>query len=158
TDVTACSAPERLTITKTAATPTFDATTGHWTIVYTVKVSNASPVNQFYDLADAPAFPAGVTIVSGSATTDGPSTQAGSWTGTPRNTIRGTGVPIAAATGTTPTVHTYTLTVVASVAGVPPTTPVECADSTPGHGFFNRAPLSQGPIDTTADACKNTPV
>jgi Prealbumin-like fold domain len=157
-DVFACDEPASVTVTKTAAVPTFDPATDHWTIVYTVELTNASLVPQFYNLADAPNFPAGVSIVSGSAT--GPSGPIASWNGT-SNTTLATGVPIAAAIAgppTVPTVHTYTLTVVADVAGATATTPVDCVTSTPGAGFFNQATLSQGPVNSTADACQDIPV
>jgi hypothetical protein len=71
TEVHACSDPAVLTVTKTAATPTFDPVSGHWTIVYTIVVNNTSSLAQFFDLADAPAFPAGVTIISATATGPG---------------------------------------------------------------------------------------
>jgi hypothetical protein len=153
--VFACGEPAFLTVTKTAATPTFDPATGHWTITYTVTVTNDTTLDQFYNLSDAPAFPAGVTIVSGSAT--GPGGPITGWNGTSDTTL-GTAVPIAGATAAGPTVHTYMLMVVAAVSGVTASTPVDCVASTPGAGFFNQATLSQGPVDSTADACEDIPV
>jgi len=154
---TDCDVPGRTTIEKSLdGQPVRDAVTGDWTVKYNVVVTNQSDLrDQYYDLSDDLGFPAGVEIVSATATTDAPSTgsvDVADWNGD-TVTALADDAPIAKSA-----VHTYKITVVADVDEITDIDDVQCVESTSGKGFFNEVTLDNGTITTTDDACATPPV
>lgn len=153
-DAAACAEPATLSIDKTAGTAEQDPDTGEWTIPYTVRVTNASREDQYYDLTDAPEFADGVTIERASAS--GPEGAIPDWDGVDGTTLADD-MLIPAATDDGPGVHTYELSVVASVGDVSETAAQCSAEEGAGHGFFNGADMITGTLDKAADACVDAP-
>lgn len=162
-EATDCDVPGRTTVTKTlvesteeSPNPSRDAVTGDWTVRYEVVVTNLSDVrDQYYDLNDDLGFPAGVEIVSATATTDAPDTgsvDVADWNGD-TVTALADDAPIEKSA-----VHTYEITVVADVDEITDIDEATCVESTSGKGFFNAATLDNGTIVTDVDDCANIPV
>ena len=116
-----------------------------------VTVTNDSDDDLFYDLSDAPAFPAGVDITSAVAT-DPNGDVVATWNGDTETTLT-TGDAIAA--GTT---EVWTITIQAFVANIESIDTVACVASATGNGFFNGATFGNGTIVTELDDCTDIPV
>ena len=147
----ACAAPAKPSITKDAGTVTANAD-GTWTVTYGITVKNSSATNLYYDLSDDPqsGFPAGVTVASGTVTPAAAYTgYTSSWnpvTGGSKNAAIVAGLTLPAST-----THSYTVSLVLSVA---PTVPAAALDCTvPGKGLINTATLVSGKQVLTDDAC-----
>ncbi|MFE6963864.1 DUF5979 domain-containing protein [Agromyces sp. NPDC057679] len=149
---TDCDEPGRTTVTKELVGSPVRGDDGDWTVTYEVVVTNESATqDQYYDLEDDLGFPAGVEIVSATATNDaGFDTSA--WNGDSETTLAEDAVILKSA------VHTYTIVVVADVDEITVIDHVTCEASTSGRGFFNEAVLDNGTIVTKVDDCDTIPV
>ncbi|MFC6354744.1 prealbumin-like fold domain-containing protein [Luethyella okanaganae] len=153
---TDCGEPGRAVVEKVSQGSPQLLPSGNWRVLYTVTVTNSGDKNLYYDLSDTLGFPSGVGIVSSAATNDA-GVDTSSWTGLSPNTVLADNKIIAAADGG-PTVHSYTVTVIADVQDITTISDAECLASTSGHGFFNGAELLNGTVVTRDDACESIPV
>ncbi|UDF12538.1 DUF11 domain-containing protein [Antiquaquibacter oligotrophicus] len=141
----ACATPVTPTFSKNAGTATSNGD-GTWTLTYTLTATNGSSIPLYYDLVDDPAatLPAGVTIVSGSASN-----------GSEWNPLTSTTVaddePLAANSSTA-----YTITLVVDIAPTVTSSALDC--TVDGQGLLNSASLTSGNQVLTDDACLTIPV
>ena len=151
TSASDCAEPGTLTVQKSVVgTPTWDPATGHWTVDYSVVVTNSSAQAQYYNLADAPSFATGVTVSSASATLNG--TPISGWD---ISKPLATNAQIGAGSTTHPVTDTYAVSVIADVSGITKSSTLTCDGS--GTGFFNSAVLTTGTIQSDDAACANIP-
>ncbi len=146
-----CSEPGRATIDKELGGLPQNLGNGEWEVVYTVTVTSESELPLYYDLEDDLGFPAGVTIVTATATNDA-GVDTAAWNGDGVTALADDEQidPLA--------VHVYTITVVADVADITVIDTVRCVAETSGNGFFNEAALVSGTITSTDEACAPIPV
>ncbi len=133
---------------------------GEYELVYEITVTNNGGAADIYDLDDELRYGAGITVVSAQVTNTAPGTITTNpgWDGSADTSIV-SDESIAAATVGAPTVHVYTVTV---VADAPTTTTDAAADCSlvggeAGTGFTNTSTLSGGSGTTTADDCAEVP-
>jgi uncharacterized repeat protein (TIGR01451 family) len=135
-----------------SVTSTTQAEDGSWTIVYDLVVTGNPDYTTRYSLTDTLDFGDGITVTEAS------------WSGASNGTWSNVGDTATLATdrtiGTAPAIHTYTVTVVATVAEGAfqddPTQLVCVADQPQGEGtgFLNRAVLTSGEADAQhVEAC-----
>src|SRR5690606_25878789 len=127
----------------------------------TITVTNVAASAGTYDLEDALQFGEGVSVVSASVanTAPGDIVVNATWNGVD-DTMVVDDAPIAAATGAaTPTVHTYTVTVIADVAVDISADAADCevGAGESGTGFLNAATLSVNGEPSDAEACAEVP-
>ena len=142
----------------TVGAPTQDATTGVWTLVYEVEVTNRSTTSVAggipYSIDDALDFPTGVDVVGVTATSDG-GTVNGGFDGVDDTTL-GAGSIEAAIDDTTPAQHTFIVTVQFRVqAGID--TGLECSTTDETGGLLNVAEITVGSRVSGATACAEVP-
>ncbi|MEE6287517.1 hypothetical protein V2J52_07615 [Georgenia sp. MJ173] len=121
---------------------------GTWGVTYTLVVDNSGNDSRaFYDLADAPHFADGVTILDQSVldVTDGGTPVEIAWDGTSAIVED---VEVAAGD-----VHTYQVTFNVQVSAGIPADDLECEPGQGGRGFFNSATLTTGPDSIEDDDC-----
>ncbi|MEF3405161.1 prealbumin-like fold domain-containing protein [Agromyces sp. CCNWLW203] len=149
---TDCEEPGRALITKTFDGAVRDGVTGNWTVDYTVTVTNVGPQPLFYDLSDDLGFPAGVEIVSATASSADVATDLSAWNGdTVTELVDDEQLLVGG-------VHAFDIEVVADVDEITDIDDVTCLASTSGRGFFNEAELLNGTVVTPADDCGTIPV
>ncbi|MDR5700319.1 prealbumin-like fold domain-containing protein [Agromyces aerolatus] len=150
---TACATPGMPDIAKTVVgSPELQAD-GTWKVEYRLTVENGSAHDLYYDLADTLEYPAGVEVVSSSATTDAPDVDPSSWTGRGSDTVLADDVLIPIET-----THTYTVTVIASVTQEVATGDLLCDPEGGPGGFLNGGVLTSGTVDTEVEACAEIPM
>lgn len=142
----------------TVGAPTQNATTGVWTLVYEVAVTNRSTTSVVggipYSVDDALDFPTGVDVVSVTATSSEGAVNGG-FDGVDDTTL-GSGSIEAAIDDTTPAQHTFTVTVQFRVqAGID--TGLECSTTDETGGLLNVAEITVGSRVSGATACAEVP-
>ncbi|WP_308796799.1 prealbumin-like fold domain-containing protein [Agromyces silvae] len=150
---TACDVPGMPDIVKTVVgSPELQAD-GTWQVQYRLTVENGSAHDLYYDLADTLEYPAGVEVVSSSATTDAPDVDPSSWTGLGEDTVLADDVQLPIET-----THTYTVTVIAAVSQETATGDLVCDPEGGPGGFLNGGLLTSGTVDTEVEACAEIPM
>jgi hypothetical protein len=137
-------------VAKTVSSVTQNAD-GTWTVVYDLVATNPSVDRSGrYDLDDALAFGAGITVESATVTGPADVTVDASWTGMAPNTRVVSGRIIAAHSQ-----ESYRVTVVAGVATTASATDRDCTldQGESGTGFLNTATLTAGSSTSTSRAC-----
>ncbi|QEO15146.1 DUF11 domain-containing protein [Agromyces intestinalis] len=126
-----------------------------WVVTYSLTVTNPTVQNLTYDLVDVLDLPAGMEVLSASATNDaGVDTSA--WDGT-AGTELATGVPIVGAPTSSETVHTYTITVRVRIDGS--NFPLDERTCRPdGGGLFNGASMTHNGVEYPVAACADIAV
>ncbi|WP_420122595.1 DUF5979 domain-containing protein, partial [Nakamurella sp.] len=150
--------PDALTIVKEPnGPPAFDTASGNWTVPYRITVTNPNAAaTVFYTLTDAIAFPADVTVESGTVTAApaGVTLFDPAWNGSDRTTIAAdVALPGGAA-------HTFDVAVVARVPLTLGGSHLSCAASGSGggSGFLNTATITFQGTESSDDACTPIPV
>ena len=159
-DATECEPFPATSVDKEIVTGPTPLGNGQYELVYDITVTNNGAAPDTYDLDDELAYGADVTVISADVvnTSPGGITTNPSWDGTGDTSIV-TGEPIDGAVANTPTVHVYTVTVVAETpatmtpgAGDCTTDPGEA-----GTGFTNTTTLTGDSGTSTDDDCAEVP-
>lgn len=139
----ACGEPSRPTVEKTFDSATqWDTDPLEWSVSYTITVTGGDD-DSYYNLADVPGFPSGVTLVSGTATMGDESWPIPANGGTFREEV-----PIAAGA-----VHEYIVVWEVRIAEPIPGVQETCTPGEPGHGFFNEASMTVAGDEIDVEAC-----
>ncbi|GAA1515107.1 cytoskeletal protein RodZ [Agromyces terreus] len=156
TEETACDGPGTSTAVKTVSDGPTDNGDGTFDVAYEITVTNASDKDQYYDLSDTPAFPAGTTFTAAATDPDGNVVE--DWTGiAPDGTVLADARLIPAA-GEEPTVEVWTITATVKVDTITDIDDAKCLENETGHGFYNAGEYTSGTITTPISDCVDIPI
>ncbi|SFR86024.1 hypothetical protein SAMN05428970_3250 [Agromyces sp. CF514] len=154
TVVTDCDEPGTSTAVKTVLGAPLYNGDGTFDVSYEITVTNDSEKDQYYDLRDTPAFPAGTTFTASALDPDGD--RVADWTGVasdPDGTLLADGRALPA--GTT---EVWTISATVEVDTISNTDDAKCLENTEGHGFYNGGEFSTGTITTPISGCVDIPI
>ncbi|MGI9821675.1 hypothetical protein [Agromyces sp. Marseille-Q5079] len=129
---------------------------GTFDVSYEITVSNASDKDQYYDLSDTPAFPAGTTFTAEAFDPAGDPVVG--WTGVAPDAVLADGRLLPAGTEGGPTVEVWTITATVKVDTITNIDDAKCVEDTSGHGFYNGGEFTTGTITTPISDCVDIPI